>query len=368
VIGVDFLPYSSTLPEYQKHAEALLEAVKAHDEAAEWRFKWMLPRFRGRPISEVRAASLELADAQLVLAREYGFEIWADLADFADVVSRDGSLQRFEAAVDAVVAGDTASLWAMLQEHPELARARSTRRHRATLLHYVAANGVEHGRQKTPANAVEVAKLLLDAGAGVDAVADMYDHQCTTMSMLVSSCHPANAGLQAALAETLLDYGAAFAGPGTNWQSTLMTALAFGYLDTATALAARGAPVDNIAAAAGLGRLEDAERLLPSADNQNRHIALALAAQHGHAEVVRLLLEAGEDPNRFNPEGFHSHATPLHQAALYGHIDIVRLLAERGARLDIQDTAYRSTPLGWAIHGQKTAVADYLRERDAPKA
>jgi ankyrin repeat protein len=267
--------------------------------------------------------------------------------------------------VEAVVAGDTAALAAMLREHPQLARARSTRRHHATLLHYVAANGVEHGRQKTPANAVEVAKLLLDAGAQVDAVADMYDHQCTTMSMLVSSCHPANAGLQAALAETLLDYGAAFAGPGTNWQSALMTALAFGYLDTAKALAARGAPVDNIAAAAGLGRLEDATRLLLSADNQSRHIALALAAQHGHAEVVRLLLEVGEDPNRFNPEGFHSHATPLHHAALYGHIDVVRLLVERGARLDIQDTVYRGTPLGWALHGQQTAVADYLREQGA---
>ncbi len=361
----DFLPYRSTLAEYEKQADTLLEAVKAHDEAAEWRFKWMLPRFRGRPIGEVRAASLELADAQLVVALEYGFESWADLASFTEAVGRDGSCQRFEAAVDAVVVGDTASLAAMLREHPELTRARSTRRHHATLLHYVAANGVEGGRQKTPANAVEVAKLLLDASAEVDAVADMYGHKCTTMSMLVSSCHPANAGLQAALGETLLDYGAAFTGPGTNWQSALMTALVFGYLETAKALAARGAPVDNIAAAAGLGRLEDAARLLPSADNKSRHIALALAAQHGHAEVVRLLLDAGEDPNRFNPEGFHSHATPLHHAALFGHIDVVRLLVERGARLDIHDMIYRSTPLGWAIHGQKTTVADYLREQGA---
>jgi hypothetical protein len=67
----------------------------------------------------------------------------------------------------------------------------------------------------------------------------MHDEQCTTMSMLVSNCHPARAGLQAALAETLFDYGAALDGPGSKWQSALMTALAFGYLSTAETLARR---------------------------------------------------------------------------------------------------------------------------------
>jgi len=254
----------------------------------------------------------------------------------------------------------------MLRDQPELTRARATRRHHATLLHYVGANGVEDGRQKTPPNAVEVAKVLLDAGAEVDALADMYDHKCTTMSMLVSSCHPAKAGLQAALAETLLDHGAALDGPGSAWQSALLTALAFGYLDTAKALAGRGAAVDTVAAAAGLGRVEDTARLLPTADGPGKHIALALAAQHGHADVVRLLLDAGEDPNRYNPDGFHAHSTPLHQAVWSDHMDVVRLLVERGARLDVRDTVYDGTPLGWANYGGRTAIAEYLRGRGAP--
>src|SRR5439155_15305723 len=118
---------------------------------------------------------------------------WADLAEFTDTISHDGSVGRFEAAVEAVISGDVAQLRSILRENPELVRARSTRRHHATLLHYVGANGVEGGRQKTPENAVEVAKILLDAGAEVDALADMYDAKCTTMSMLVSSCHPAKA-------------------------------------------------------------------------------------------------------------------------------------------------------------------------------
>ena len=44
----------------------------------------------------------------------------------------------------------------------------------ATLLHYVGANGVEGYRQQSPPNAVAIARLLLDAGAEVDAFAGMY--------------------------------------------------------------------------------------------------------------------------------------------------------------------------------------------------
>src|SRR5947207_6835558 len=246
----DPLPCHAALARYQQQAETLFDALRSGEEAAEWRFKWLHPRFRGKPVTDVRAATLDLADAQVVVAHEYGFEGWAHLVEFADAIRRDGPVARFETAVEAVISGDVAALRSMLHENPELVRARSTRRHHATLLHYVAANGVEGGRQKTPANAVEVAKILLEAGAEVDALADMYNQKCTTLSMLVSSCHPAEAGLQWKLAELLLDHGAALEGPGSKWQSALITALAFGYLDTAESLARRGAPVNNIAAAA----------------------------------------------------------------------------------------------------------------------
>ena len=78
----------------------------------------------------------------------------------------------FERAADAVIDGDSTTLAALLREHPELVRARSTRVtegdppvHGATLLHYLAANGVEDDRQRSPGNAPEIAKLLLEAGA-----------------------------------------------------------------------------------------------------------------------------------------------------------------------------------------------------------
>jgi ankyrin repeat protein len=85
-------------------------------------------------------------------------------------------------------------------------------------------------------------------------------------------------------------------------------------------------------------------------------------------EIVRLLLDAGEDPDRYNPDGMHSHATPLHQAILAGHDAVVRLLVVRGANLNIKDTIYQSTPLGWAIHGGQKQIENFLREHGAKTA
>jgi len=376
------LPFRSSLAQYEEQAAELLKAHKSGDSGAMRILHQRHPRFldpkitwlpRNLQESEIRDAALDLADAQLAIARCYEFQNWAVLAEYVDAVTRDGLVFQFESAVEAVIAGVVAVLESLLRENPDLVRARSTRitpfdppAHRAMLLHYVAANGVEGYRQKCPPNAVGVAKMLLTAGTEVDAFAHLYGGQCTTMSLLVSSCHPAQAGVQVALVDTLLDFGAAVDGRGSGkWKSPLMTALVFGYLDAAEALIRRGATVDNIATAAGLGRLPDATRLLPAADSTSRHRALALAAQLGHADVVRLLLDAGEDPNRYNPDGTHSHSTPLHQSVIAGHEAVVRLLIERGARLDIKDSIYQGTPLGWAIHGGKSEMEKYLRAHGA---
>jgi ankyrin repeat protein len=375
------LAYRASLGEYQRQADELLVAWNAADAAAT-RFFWGVhPRFRDETAkwlpkdlceAEIRSATMDGADAQLAIARWYEFDTWDRLAEYVDAVRQDGSpVHRFEAAVEAVIAGDIATLRSLLDADPELVRARSTRitpqdppRHRATLLHYLAANGVEGYRQLSPPNAVEVARLLLERGAEVDALADMYGGACTTMSLLVSSTPPARAGVQVPLVETLIDFGASLEAQGAGaWTSPLTTALVFGFRDTADALVRRGARVDTLTAAAGLGRVDSARALLPSADADDRHRALALAAQLGHAEVVGLLLDAGEDPNRYNPKGGHAHSTPLHQAALGNHEAVVRLLVERGARIDIRDTIYKATPLGWAQHGGHAAIAEYLRAR-----
>ena len=374
------LPLHSSLADYLRQADALcagwregeadaVEVVRSKqpkflDEKIPWLRRRMSP-------DEVRATPVDGEDAKLALARWYDFYDWSRLEEQVAAVAEGGAVARFERAVEAVIDGDAAALRRLLREDPGLVRARSTRVnffdppvHRATLLHYLAANGVEGYRQRSPNNAVEIAKILLEAGADPDALQDSYGGKNTTMAMLVSSTPPRQAGVQVPLVETLIEYGASIETLGEgNADDPLQTALVFGSREAAQALVRRGARVDSLPKAAGLGRVDDVKRLLPSANAYHRHRALALAAQLGQLEIVELLLDAGEDPNRFNPDGYHGHATPLHQSIAGGHFEVAKLLIERGARLDIKDTIFRGTPLGWAEYCEQPAIAEFIRQR-----
>jgi len=77
-----------------------------------------------------------------------------------------------------------------------------------------------------------------------------------------------------------------------------------------------------------------------------------------------LLLDAGEDPDLYNPLGGHSHSTPLHQAAAAGNLEVIQLLVEHGARLDLKDVLWQATPAEWARHEGKTEAEAYLREQE----
>jgi ankyrin repeat protein len=157
------------------------------------------------------------------------------------------------------------------------------------------------------------------------------------------------------LLDLLSDYGA-------DPDSAIHGAALHGETEALNALIKRGARID-LPLAAALGRIDDFRRLLPASNGEERHLALALAAPYGHVEIVRMLLDAGEDPNRYNPIGGHSHTTPLHQAAGAGNLEMVRLLVERGARLDLKDVLWRGTPADWARHGGKKEIEAYLRRK-----
>jgi len=123
----------------------------------------------------------------------------------------------FEKAATAVLCGDASGLKALLVSHPTLVSERSSQPHHATLLHYIADNGVELlGRDSDngvaslgsyPGNAVELLDILLDAGADVNATADFYGGGATTLGLVATSIHPARARVQIALLERLLGGG-----------------------------------------------------------------------------------------------------------------------------------------------------------------
>ena len=330
----DRVPFNAPLADYVAQADALLAAWNAGDEEAIDLFWSRHPKFlddkipwlrRRMSIEEVRATPISREDAALALARWYDFADWPRLAEYVEAVRQPGPVARFEAAVEAVIDGDIPTLRKLLREDPDLIRRRSTRvthfdppEHGAMLLHYLAANGVEGFRQRSPKNAAEVAKLLLEAGADPDALASLYGGRCTTMALLVSSTPPAQAGVQVPLVETLIDHGASITPKGEGaWVSPVETALVFGKHEAAQALVRRGAPVETLAAAAGLGDLDKVRRMLPKANDIDRHRALALAAQLGQAEVVRVLLDAGGDPNP-EPSDPRRLTAPTHSPSDHG--------------------------------------------------
>ena len=66
---------------------------------------------------------------------------------------------------------------------------------------------------------------------------------------------------------------------------------------------------------------------------------LMLAAYHGHAETVALLVEQGADVNTLNDRG----QSPLAGAVFKGYADVVRVLAEAGADPDAGNPSARAT-------------------------
>jgi len=349
------LPSRPSLEQYKKQAKALLKSYKAGDGDALQRLRQHHPRLGKLTGSELRSGKFLLADAQLVVAREHGFESWPRFAKHVEALSRESSsTSKFELAVDAVVAGDTATLERLLRENPELIRARSTRTHKSTLLLYVGANGVENYRQKSPKNAVEIAEVLLKAGADVNAVGNMYGGS-TTLGLVATSIHPLVTGVQAALIDTLLAHGASFDGavaPDYTRGSIVNACLANGRGGAAAYLAKRGARLD-LEGAAGVGQLDVVKSffnedgsLKANATKEQMKSGFNWACEYGWPRIVDFLLHRG-----INVGERHRGETGLHWGALGAHVEIVKLLLEHKAPVDVEDETWSGTPLGWALHG-----------------
>jgi hypothetical protein len=365
-MDVKELPSRASLEQYKKQAKALLKSQNNGDADAVERMRQHHPRFAKLTDSELRSGGFLLADAQLVIAREHGFESWPRFAKHVEALSRQSSsTSKFESAVDAVVAGDTATLERMLRETPELIRARSTRRHRSTLLLYVGANGVEDYRQRSPKNAVEIAEVLLKAGADVDAVGEMY-RGSTTLGLVATSGHPLLAGVQGALIDLLLSHGASFDGavaPNYTAGSIVNACLANGRGGAAAQLAERGARLD-LEGAAGVGRMDVVKSffnedgsLKTSATKEQMKSGFNWACEYGWTRVVAFLLQVGIDVGER-----HRGATGLHWAALGAHVETVKLLLEQRAPVGVEDETWKDTPLGWALHGWMNPSPEIVRD------
>ena len=143
-----YLPPKPNLEYLRKEAKELLDRFTRHDPAAVARF---------RALKSQSAESARLADAQHVLAREYGFPNWAKLKEHVEWLNADPA----QALVIAIKTNDPARARQVLKRFPELKSKLND-----------PLPGFDFGSTAliaaTPWSNREMIDLLLDAGADVN--------------------------------------------------------------------------------------------------------------------------------------------------------------------------------------------------------
>lgn len=102
-------------------------------------------------------------------------------------------------------------------------------------------------------------------------------------------------------------------------------------------------------------RFLDADPGLLHAPLANGEGALNRACACGQEEIVRLLLDRGADANL--PTGGEY---PIHNAARFGHVGVARLLLDRGANAKALDAHHQATPVDWANFHGHSEMAEFL--------
>ncbi|XVS61319.1 ankyrin repeat domain-containing protein [Actinosynnema sp. CA-299493] len=313
------LPARPNLDHLRHQARDLLRAARRDDLDA---------------LARVRAVAerVVLASAQLAVAREHGFPSWAKLK--LEVERRDVLNQR-----------DPSRLAELLARHPEAATTRmenwSDHRKGADVLGYLAMLRLDHRRlglpRGLPGSGV-AAKALIDAGAPVDG----HPGDQETPLITAASCGDVE------VAEVLIEAGAdldAVAAPdsgGVPGGTAVEHAAVFGMTEVLDLLVAAGARIDSpeMAAAAGDLTAWPPARL----DPQCRLRALVFAADHQRLDVIDQLVAAGTPVNEADADW---QRMPLHVAAANGKPAGVRRMLAHGADPTLRDPRRLRTPLQW---------------------
>ncbi len=203
----------------------------------------------------------------------------------------------------------------------------------------------------------EIAEILIKEGANI------HHKNERGNNILMAAFH----GKSEKLARRLLDLGADYRDSDviTGAAMSGMSSLLEFFIKEGVPLPLEDGVSVALALAAQEGHTDCVKILLEagaSAMNQEntefRNMSLGLACLKGHADVVKLLLEAGADPNI--PAGFEGKLpfSPLFLASQEGFLDCVKLLMEHGAQPDLD--ANGLTALFMACHKSHAEVAFHL--------
>ncbi len=396
------LPDNPSLDHLRNEARKLQRQVSAGAQDA----VDLVHRHHPRPDLAVDRDRLALHDAQLTIARGYGFSGWPALVHYLEAaagLSVDPARvdERALAAPDRFCAlavlrytdDDAPPRWAsaaqILADEPDLADAHvwaaaaaadpeALARHLThgdvassaggpfgwVPLLYLCYSRVKTGR--TREEILTAATLLLDAGA---------DPNAGYLWRGMSTPFTALTGI----------FGEGEQGPRRQPRHPIASELA-------TLLLQRGAhPVDQQTLYNRMFRADDShlellfahgladagpgpwERALGEAMETRQQMwqrQITWAAEHGFAQRLDLLARHGvdiagaqpvsavfpDDLNALDDDG----ATPLHHAAWAGDLELIQRLLDAGADPSITDRRFEATPQGWAEHAYQTEAAEML--------
>ncbi len=261
----------------------------------------------------------------------------------------------FLAAITAIDTGNEKELTKQLTENPRLIHERVPNGEEGYfkdpyLLWFIAENPIRNN--KLPENIVAITGLLIEF-AKQQRVKDLQEQLDYTLALVCSGQVSREHGVQLDLIDFLVKQGA-------NPDKAVDAAIVHEEVAAVEKLLHVGAKLTLLIAIA-LNKTEEVKQLKQSANEKGRQAALAVAALYGRAYVIASLIPLGINLNDFCPPGFHSHATPLHQAVWSNSLESVKILIEAGADRNIKDLIHQSTPLGWAEYGGKMTIGNYLR-------
>ena len=392
---------------FQERAEGLVAVVADGLSNALEQVRTWHPAHHDTSDDIIKLSQFAIEDAQVVYARQHGFESWNVFADYLRDLPATPVREPFLTVFEAAKRNNWQAAMATLSAHPDVVRAFGTNGNTllnlaASLLACPTPAALQSGHSRDD----RLAPMRLLLGAGADASATN-DRGWTPLHQAAYRNDPEMVTL-------LLEAGASpyAVAPGSGG-TPLAVAAFWGHRESMTTLAAVAIAPMNLRIAASIGRPElvqqsfavdgsltdttKAERgfyrphsgfptwrptndtqeivdealvwaaksdrtevmptLLANGANINgdpyRGTALIWAAANNRINALHWLLDHGADINQRATFGGLSHGngvTALHLAAQSNHVEAVRVLLARGADVTITDLNYNSTPRGWAEH------------------
>lgn len=325
------LPVQPDLEQLRRQAKELLEAFASGNAAVSAEVR---THYRG-----ARPETFALHDAQLVIARAYGFDSWPRLKAHVEGLTA----RQF---ISAVRDNDAETVTAMLKSRPDLVNAQWSYGDERRSLHVAVMN-----------DSPEMVRLLMRAGA--DARAGIHPHRDATTARTMAFERDLHDVVRIIDEEERSRKPPAGGVVGPPYRPAGANARRTGVEAAVRAAVARGD-------AAWL-KERHAERPLTNVIDWDSGGLLTVAAAHNQRDVLALLLDIGFEPDERvrwseGPDAAYSQGYPLWHCASTGKQALAELLLDHGANPNVHVDSSGS-PVYAAYSHRQWEMVDLLKRR-----